>query len=608
MKNYPKYLIVCLLFLSLFFNCKGKKAEEPLAWAQGIVWYQLFPERFCNGDPANDPVASEVPELFPGDPWEISPWTSDWYEVQPWEKARNEDDFYELNMVFARRYGGDLEGVIQKLDYLQKLGIDAIYFNPLFEAESLHKYDGSTYHHIDDNFGPDPTGDKQRLAEAHETEDPATWIWTEADKLFLKLLDEAHKRNIRVVLDGVFNHTGVACFVFQDIIRNQQNSRYADWYLIDQWDDPNTEENEFDYKGWWGYKTLPEFKEDSLGLVRGPRQYVFNATRRWLDPNQDGDTSDGIDGWRLDVANEIATAFWVEWYHLVKSINPSAITVSELWDDASDWIHGDQKRMDNTMNYLLSRAIVDFFVDVKTGYSGVEFANRLETILDLYGTETSHVLWNLIGSHDTERLASTTVNPERDFDRQSGPRDNPDYLVRKPNEIERKIQKQIVTFQMTYIGAPMIYYGDEAGMWGADDPDDRKPMVWPEFEYAVEKCHPLPGHTRPADTVEFDHALFDFYAGMIQLRHQHAALQTGDVRILPQYCSDHVLVYSRENADEQIVVCFNRDAADREVTLPESEFLFTKYNDFEGRSCPIENGEMHFTLDPKDYVIVISQK
>ena len=230
-------LLTCVGMLQ--FRCNQKINKDPLAWARGIVWYQIFPERFSNGDPSNDPIAAEILEINPGEPWQISPWTSDWYAFQPWESIKS-DDFYATNTVFARRYGGDIQGIINKLDYIQELGIDAIYFNPLFEAESLHKYDGASYHHIDDNFGPDPVGDKKRLAEAKETEESSTWIWTEADRLFLELVKQAHKRNIRVVLDGVFNHTGTACFAFQDIIQNQQKSRYADWYIIKQWDDPST--------------------------------------------------------------------------------------------------------------------------------------------------------------------------------------------------------------------------------------------------------------------------------------------------------------------------------------------------------------------------------
>ena len=327
---------VFFTFFLVLTGCQEQQtdsdADRDLAWAEGIVWYQIFPERFYNGDTTNDPSAAEVPGAENQPAWKIHPWTSDWYEMQPWEKVAS-DTFY--NTVFNRRYGGDLIGVIQRLDYLETLGIDAIYFNPVFEAPSLHKYDGSSFHHIDDNFGPAPERDKRRIAAANETEDPGTWIWTSADSTFLRLIREAHNRDIRIVIDGVFNHSGVEFFAMQDLMEHGKESRYSHWYEVTSWDNPSTPENEFDYEGWWGYKGLPVFAEDKNGLVSGPREYVFAITRRWMDPNNDGDPSDGIDGWRLDVIQEVAPPFWREWHALVKSINPQAITVGEIWEDAS---------------------------------------------------------------------------------------------------------------------------------------------------------------------------------------------------------------------------------------------------------------------------------
>mgnify|MGYP005841928669 CR=1 FL=1 len=246
------FMIYFFQVLSLVACAAPKKLlvlnqNSDLSWAKGLIWYQIFPERFYNADPQNDPLAIEVPgaHLQPG--WQPHPWTSDWYKIQPWE-AKKSENFYEV--VFKRRYGGDLIGVIQKLGYLQELGVGGIYFNPLFEATSLHKYDGSSFHHIDDNFGPDPAGDKARLAAVNENDDPATWIWISADSTFLKLINEVHQRGMKIVIDGVFNHTGTEFFAFQDVIKNQQDSRYAHWYDIVTWDDPATPQNEFDYKGW----------------------------------------------------------------------------------------------------------------------------------------------------------------------------------------------------------------------------------------------------------------------------------------------------------------------------------------------------------------------
>ncbi len=183
-------------------------------WAADAVWYQIFPERFRNGDPTNDPTREtlETP-VVPDSSWRVSPWTGDWYARAAWEQ-RLGPDFYD-NGVFHRRYGGDLKGVRDQLDYLQRLGVNALYFNPVFYARSLHKYDGSSFHHVDPNFGPDPAGDLRLMAT--ETADPATWKWTTADRTFLDLIRDAHGRGMRVVIDGVFNHTGRDFFAFNDI-------------------------------------------------------------------------------------------------------------------------------------------------------------------------------------------------------------------------------------------------------------------------------------------------------------------------------------------------------------------------------------------------------
>lgn len=579
--------------------------KHEASWADGLVWYQIFPERFRNGDLSDDPGPSEIPETggFPG--WRVSPWTSDWYEMQPWEKAQA-DSFYSPKAVFARRYGGDLIGVIEKLDYLKELGVGGIYFNPIFEAPSSHKYDAASFHHVDDNFGPDAAGDRKRLKEARETEDPSTWIWTSADSTFLKLIREAHKRGMRVIIDGVFNHSGTTFFAFQDVLENKEKSRYINWYEVLSWDDPETAEDELDYKCWWGYKTLPEFAEDENGLLPGPRDYIFNITRRWMDPNGDGDTSDGIDGWRLDVINEVALPFWEKWSALVDSINPGAMTVAEIWDDASEWIKAGG--IDNTMNYLFARSSVDFFIDRQTGLSGQEFAGQLNRIIDLYGKDRAHILWNLFVSHDTDRLASMIINPERDFDRDNRPYINPDYKVRKPNDSERKIQKQMTAFQMTMIGAPMIYYGEEAGLWGADDPDDRKPMLWPDLVFDDEMSHPLPGHTRPDDRVAFDQDLFNYYKGLIQLRHRHAVLMEGDFSVIDGTVENDVIAFTRNLTNQQAVCVFNRNDNPLNVKFPASVFRFRKYRDvFSDRLLDVDEKDIELDVDGRWYVILISE-
>ena len=322
----------------------GQAAEfdQPPEWAWGI-WYQIFVERFRNGDPANDPRPNYMQGSYPGfvpDGWKITPWHQDWYEQEEWAKVEGEH-FHKL--AAARRFGGDLQGVLDKLDYLQDLGINAIYFNPLNDSPSLHKYDARHYRHIDRTFGPDPAGDTA-IIDAENPVDPATWKWTAADKLFLKLIREVHRRDMRVIIDYSWNHTGNTFWAWKDLLKNQAKSRFRDWYDIISFDDPETPENEFKFKGWLGVKTLPELKKVNVtgkreghghvfegDLQQEVKAHVFNITRRWLDPNGDGDPSDGVDGFRLDVATHVPLGFWRDYRKFVRKINPDALLLGEAW-------------------------------------------------------------------------------------------------------------------------------------------------------------------------------------------------------------------------------------------------------------------------------------
>jgi glycosidase len=539
-------------------------------WVADAVFYQLFPERFANGDPTNDPTRESLEGPVP-ESWKITPWPGDWYARADWERELGAN-FYE-NGVFHRRYGGDLQGVIDRLDYLQQLGVNAIYFNPVFYARSLHKYDGSAFHHIDPHFGPDPAGDLKQMAD--ETSDPKSWHWTAADKLFLEMLRQAHARGIRVIIDGVFNHTGRDFFAFADLLKKQADSPYKDWYLVQTFDDPSTPQNEFRYRGWWGVESLPEFADDAdrSDLNAGPKQYVFDVTARWMDPDDNGDPSDGIDGWRLDVANEVPTGFWKDWHQHVRRLNPDAYTVAEVWDDASRFLA--DARFTATMNYY------GFSMPAK-GYLIDNVLTPSEAVLQLSGRRTAYAepmqrsLLNLIDSHDTDRLSSMIVNAGRrpyeqpakfDYDTGVSPRYATDYDVRKPTDAERRIQRMVALLQMTYVGAPMIYYGTEAGMWGADDPCDRMPMVWPELTYAAQAADPL-GRPREADAVAFDESLFGYYRAAIELRKQIPALRRGSIKFLRADDKSRFLAFERADAQDTVLVGFNRGAANFDWEVP----------------------------------------
>jgi cyclomaltodextrinase / maltogenic alpha-amylase / neopullulanase len=537
------------------------------AWIKEAVFYQVFPDRFRDGDSSNSPTRDSL-EDSAGVPenWQITPWTGDWYSRADWEQKLG-DKFYERG-VFHRRYGGDLQGVLDKLDYLQDLGINAIYFNPVFYARSLHKYDASAMHHIDPHFGPDPEEDLRLIAK--ETSDPKTWQWTAADKLFLKLVGEIHKRDMHVIIDGVFNHTGRDFFAFADLREKQAASAYKDWYIVQYFDNPATPHNDFRYKSWWGFDTLPEFADtkEQDDLHAGPKQYVFDITRRWMDPNEDGNPSDGVDGWRLDVANEVPIGFWSDWNELVRELNPSAYTVGEFWDNART--HLIEGHFSGTMNYHGFAYLVKGFL-IDGTLTPHDFGQELVARLGEYPRAMQYAMQNLIDSHDTERVGSMIVNaggktylqPDRfdyDVSERVSPRYANDYKVRKPNERDRQIQRLVALMQISFIGPPMIYYGDETGMWGADDPCNRLPMVWDDMQYDPQSGDPL-GREREPDEVGFDSSLHDFYRRLIKLRREHPALSHGTFEPLASDDDAKFFAFARQWQGEKVIVAFNRGDA-----------------------------------------------
>ena len=531
-------------------------------WTTDAVWYQIFPERFRNGDAQNDPDIHSLAGTWPYDlqlKWDITPWTDDWYKLQPWEDSNKRGFYYNAQL---RRYGGDILGIIEKLDYLKELGINAIYLNPVFESPSSHKYGAVYYHHIDNNFGPSPDGDAMIWA-TEDPADPSTWKFTTADRLFLALIEEVHARGMHIIIDGVFNHVGIPFWALEDVKRNGKISRYADWFTITSWDDPDTPQDEFDYEGWYGIRDLPELREDENGLIDPVADHVHAIVKRWMDPNGDGDTSDGIDGWRIDVAEMVNLEFWKKFRGWVEEINPNAYITGEVWWEdysnnvmfnAAPWIQGDA--FHSVMNYRFGDAVYKYFLFENDRITTTAFDTLLNDIIEDYSLSTLLNMQNLINSHDTERLASACVNPDRLIDHDNNLQHSKDYLVRKPNEYERNKQKLAVGFQMVFPGTPFIYYGDEAGMWGADDPDERKPMVWKEFTYEDEASHPF-GDTRPVDEIKFDQSLFDFYKEMIRLRRTNPALQRGNYKVLVADDERSLFAFKREYMDSGIIALFN---------------------------------------------------
>jgi cyclomaltodextrinase len=570
-KTYTYCLIITILFI--FSGCGEKEIPRVPDWSKEAVWYQIFAERFANGDKNNDPTAHDLEGAWPHqipEGWQISPWTSDWYKLQPWEKA-NGHNFYWNSGV--RRYGGDIQGIIDHLDYLKNLGINAIYLNPVFESPSLHKYDAKLYHHIDNNFGPNPKQD-ELIWKREDPNDPGTWEWTSADSLFLFFINEAHKNGIRVIIDGVFNHVGTSFWAFQNVVKKQHKSLYKDWFKIKSFDNPDTPQNEFEYEGWNGVKDLPEIKKDpETGLVKEFGEHVHSIVKRWMDPNNDGNPEDGIDGWRLDVAEKVDIKFWKLFRKWVKEINPEAYITGEIWwedwqankiFDASPWLQGDA--FDGVMNYRFAQAVKKFVIDVDEQISSQAFVDSIKEIKKNYYEDNFLAVQNLMDSHDVDRLASQIINPDRWYDHFANPGQNDYYDVRKPTQMEIMKQYLIIGIQMTMSGAPMIYYGDEAGMWGGDDPDCRKPMVWQELSYEPEVADPL-GHSRSVDSVKFDPQIFNWYKRLISLRKGNRALSLGGINFFLIDDNKKVVGYSRNLNNDVLYVFINNKNRSEEVSI-----------------------------------------
>lgn len=446
------------------------------SWVADAIFYQIFPERFDNGDSTNDPPNCE-----------------------PWGGIPKSNNYF----------GGDLRGIIHRLDYVSDLGITALYLNPIFSAESNHKYNTKDYFTIDPSFGSNNT--------------------------FEELLHECHKRNIRVVIDGVFNHVGTAHFAFQDVKEKGRESKYVSWFNIYSF--PVSEPRKPNYECWWGHGALPKL------MVQNPevKKYISDVTTFW--------TTKGIDGWRLDVANEIPHEFWKEWRTLVKSINPECYIVGELWEDASAWLQGDE--FDATMNYRFRQACIDYFVH--NSITAKTFFKHLEEVRRSCTAEHTYAMQNLLGSHDTER-----------------------YLTLCKGELWR--MKLSMMFQMTYIGAPMIYYGDEIGMEGGKDPDCRRCMVW--------------------DKRKWNEEMYSLTKQLISLRRKSNALRRGKFTAITEDIHEHVAVFSRMTDDEKIFVALNTDSRKHKISVNAGNGIQQLREYFSQQPILVNKGIFETTIPP----------
>ncbi len=550
-------------------------------WAHSAIWYQIFVERFNNGDHSNDPsvefMKDEKMGILPPVNWKVTPWTQSWYALDDWMDT-SKLDFNSL--LQYRRYGGDLKGVLDKIDYLQELGINAVYFNPLNDAPSLHKYDARNYHHIDVNFGPDPIGD-MALIQTEDLNDPSTWNWTTADKLFLEVVDSLHSRGIKVILDYSWNHTGTQFTAWLDVLKNQSSSPYKDWFNITRFDNPNTPENEFSYEGWMGNAYMPEVKKVNITTNRQPghpyegntaeqvKKYIYNVTKRWLEPGQ----SKGIDGFRLDVADHVGMGFWRDWRAYVKSINPDAYLVGEIWweqwpnhlMDPVPYLKGDV--FDAVMFYQIYRPARYFFADTDYKINAEQFADSLNYHYNRIDPDKLYAMMNTSSSHDAPRLLTSFYNTNK-YKYHANIQENPNYKTGKPNEETFQRLQLYLTFQFTSIGAPHIWNGEEMGMWGADDPHCRKPLMWPELTFNDEKRQANQNSIMPVDEVKFNYSQFALYKKLIQLRKSRPELRIGDFKIVKAVAE--TLIYERSFKGNSCLVIFNLSDKAIKYELPQS--------------------------------------
>ncbi len=379
---------------------------------------------------------------------------------------------------------------------------------------------------------------------------------------------------MKVIIDGVFNHTGRDFFAFRNLIEKQQDSPYKDWYQVITFDNPATLRNEFDYKGWWGHRSLPVFASARNGhdMASGPKEYIFNATRRWMDPDGNGNVADGVDGWRLDAADERPLEFWADWNALVRRINPDAYTTAEVWKDPKTWVT--TGGFSATMNYYgFAIPVKGWLID--DHLAPTRFARQYDTRVDAVPRPSAYAMQNLVGSHDTDRVASMIVNADRsryddpdhvEYNSHDDLRSAPNYVIRKPDPRERAIQRLVVLMQMTAVGAPMIYYRDEAGMWGATDPDDRQPMVWEDMKFDPQTIDPRTG-PEDAQPVAFDKDLFAFYRSAILFRRAHVSLTRGGYALLTASDQSDTLAFVRRGASDSYVVAFNRGSSPQTIPV-----------------------------------------
>lgn len=605
-KRVEYYFEILAGKVTCYYNTKGVSMEQQACynffikpgfktpdWAKGAVFYQIFVDRFCNGDASNDVEDNEYVYIEEGTK-----------KVTNWNK-------YPASMGVREFYGGDLVGVMKKLDYLQELGIEAIYFNPIFVSPSNHKYDIQDYDYVDPHYGVILKDEGKCLDEGDEDNSHASKYICRvssienleaSNQLFIKLVEEIHKRGMKVILDGVFNHCGsFNKWLDRERIYEKQvgyekgayidkNSPYHTFFKFreNQW--PYNDK----YDGWWGHDTLPKLNyEESPKLY----EYIMELARKWVSPPYN------VDGWRLDVAadlghsNEYNHNFWKEFRKVVKKANPEAIILAEHYGDPSDWLQGDE--WDTVMNY-------DAFMEPLTWFlTGVEkhsdefrgdllghsdaFFDSMAYHMTKFNTQSLHVAMNELSNHDHSRFMTRT-NHRVGRTANMGPK-------AAEEGINKGIMHLGVLIQMTWPGAPTIYYGDEAGVCGWTDPDNRRTYPWGREDKDLIRLH----------------------KELIRIHKDYEALKVGSIIFLGgsyQYIS-----YGRFLGEDKFIIAINSGNVEIKVSIPVWEIGITEednlvrlimttqegYN-LEAALYHADGKMLHLTIPPISGVIIKNLK
>ena len=526
-----------------YYNFRIMPGFSTPAWAKGAVMYQIFVDRFCNGDPSNDVEDGEYV-----------------YIGEPVCKVKDWNEFPEA-MDIRRFHGGDLQGVLDKLDYLEELGVEVIYFNPLFVSPSNHKYDIQDYDYIDPHYGVIIEDGGEVLPEGEKDNTRATKYQKRtgdirnleaSNRLFAKLVEEMHTRGMRVILDGVFNHCGsFNKWMDRERIYEPQpeyekgayvsaQSPYRDFFhFFDEREEAWPYNKNYD--GWWGHDTLPKLNYEDSPMLE---EYILNIGKKWVSPPYNAD------GWRLDVAadlgysNEYNHIFWENFRKAVKSANPQALILAEHYGDPGEWLQGDE--WDSVMNYDAFMEPLTWFLTGMEKHSDERrtdlwgnadnFVNTMNHFMASMLTPSLQVAMNELSNHDHSRFLTRTNHIAGRVAQ----------LGSKAAEegINLAVMREAVAVQMTWVGAPTVYYGDEAGVCGFTDPDSRRTYPWGQE----------------------NRELVEFHKEMIRIHKREKPLRTGSLKMLSW--SSNVLAYARFQEGEQIIVVLNNSKELKEVTIP----------------------------------------